>query len=331
MKWLLRKPLPRFLLFVAIVTVLAFFIGNHDAILTGSIITEVVPEQHGSFDVYFCQVDDCEAAMLAAIETADEVKCAFYDLDYEVLEQLLDDKEAEVLVFEDYYEGFGTEIKAPHGGLMHNKFCILDEKTVITGSTNPTDNGINKNDNNLVVIEGAYLAQNYLDEFEELQGKKEKKVKYEKITHFDGDNEFIIENYFCPEDDCEEEVLKELDKTKNTIQFMTFSFTSDPIGEMLIEKHAEGVEVKGVFEKRQESRYSEYGKLDDAGLDVRFDSNPATMHHKVFIIDEETVIFGSYNPSKNGNTRNDENVLIIHDKEVAEGFSAEFSRVWELP
>ena len=50
---------------------------------------------------------------------------------------------------------------------------------------------------------------------------------------------------------------------------------------------------------------------------------------KVFIIDESTVIFGSYNPSKNGNERNDENLLIIHDERLAEAFSVEFSRVWE--
>jgi phospholipase D len=52
------------------------------------------------------------------------------------------------------------------------------------------------------------------------------------------------------------------------------------------------------------------------------------MHHKVFIIDKEAVVTGSYNPTKSGNTRNDENMLIIHDKEIANQFLEEFDFVW---
>ena len=52
------------------------------------------------------------------------------------------------------------------------------------------------------------------------------------------------------------------------------------------------------------------------------------MHHKVFIIDEEIVITGSYNPTSSGTKRNDENLLIIHDKEIANEFTQEFEKVW---
>jgi phosphatidylserine/phosphatidylglycerophosphate/cardiolipin synthase-like enzyme len=55
------------------------------------------------------------------------------------------------------------------------------------------------------------------------------------------------------------------------------------------------------------------------------------MHHKVFIIDagreDAVVILGSYNPTKNGNTRNDENLLIIHELSIAQQFHEEFVRV----
>jgi phosphatidylserine/phosphatidylglycerophosphate/cardiolipin synthase-like enzyme len=53
-----------------------------------------------------------------------------------------------------------------------------------------------------------------------------------------------------------------------------------------------------------------------------------TMHHKVFIIDNKTVITGSYNPTKNANERNDENILIIHDKKIAEKYLKEFERIY---
>ena len=53
------------------------------------------------------------------------------------------------------------------------------------------------------------------------------------------------------------------------------------------------------------------------------------MHHKVFIIDNETVITGSYNPTSGGDERNDENMLIIHDKSIADAFLREFGNLWK--
>jgi len=62
-------------------------------------------------------------------------------------------------------------------------------------------------------------------------------------------------------------------------------------------------------------------------IDVYLDANKNTMHHKVFIIDNSTVITGSFNPSKNGDERNDENMLVIKDREIAALFLDEFERV----
>ena len=53
------------------------------------------------------------------------------------------------------------------------------------------------------------------------------------------------------------------------------------------------------------------------------------MHHKVFIVDD-AVIFGSYNPTDSGNKRNDENVLVIHNRGIAEQFIKEFDFLWGL-
>jgi phosphatidylserine/phosphatidylglycerophosphate/cardiolipin synthase-like enzyme len=66
----------------------------------------------------------------------------------------------------------------------------------------------------------------------------------------------------------------------------------------------------------------------EESMEVLYDSNKANMHHKVFIVDKSIVITGSYNPTNNGNTRNDENILIIHDPEIADLFNQEFESVW---
>ena len=90
------------------------------------------------------------------------------------------------------------------------------------------------------------------------------------------------------------------------------------------------VDVKGVTEaKRVNMQYEQFKYLNDSGVNIRPDHNKYTMHHKVIIIDNSTVITGSYNPTKSGDTKNDENVVIIHDPAIAGLFLGEFEKVWE--
>jgi phosphatidylserine/phosphatidylglycerophosphate/cardiolipin synthase-like enzyme len=60
---------------------------------------------------------------------------------------------------------------------------------------------------------------------------------------------------------------------------------------------------------------------------VRLDGNPANLHHKVLIIDRRIVVTGSYNFSQNAETRNDENLLVIHNADVAALYLGEFERM----
>ena len=46
------------------------------------------------------------------------------------------------------------------------------------------------------------------------------------------------------------------------------------------------------------------------------------------MIDNETVITGSFNPSQNADISNDENLLIIHDEDISKMFLDEFRFVW---
>ncbi|MBS1266551.1 MAG: hypothetical protein MAG795_00518 [Candidatus Woesearchaeota archaeon] len=48
------------------------------------------------------------------------------------------------------------------------------------------------------------------------------------------------------------------------------------------------------------------------------------MHHKVFIIDNRTLITGSYNLTMSADKRNDENMLIIEESKLPQRFLHEF-------
>ena len=300
--------------------------------ITGNVVKEVVEEPL----VFFCPADLCEDLLVEYINNSDEsVHCALFDLDLENVLSTLSEKSLEIDVkvvidnnnFDEKMSGRGI-IKDTSSQLTHNKFCVFDSSIVWTGSFNPTNNGAYKNNNNVIVIESINLANNYELEFNELWnynfGKGHKTV--EPIIYL---NNKKYENYFCPEDNCQWHVLNALSRATQSIYFMVFSFTDFDISELLVLKKSNGLDVRGVLEsKRVTMKYNQYNNLVKGGVIVRKDVNPYTLHHKVFIIDNKTVITGSYNPTKAANTKNDENVLIIHNREIAQKYLEEFDSLF---
>lgn len=214
---------------------------------------------------------------------------------------------------------------------MHNKFCIIDGQIVTGGSMNPTVNDQTKNFNNFLIINSTSIATNYEREFEELWDGQFRKGHKNQRTQFIVNGTYV-EQYFCPEDNCEQHVVEQIKGANESIRFMTFSFTSSPIGYALIEAHERGVLVEGLYEKRQVNAYSVFATLMMQGIKTTIALNPnkGQLHHKVFIIDKSTVITGSYNPTKNGNSGNDENVVIIHDKQIAKKFLDDYAQIEKI-
>ncbi len=139
-----------------------------------------------------------------------------------------------------------------------------------------------------------------------------------------------MENYFCPEDNCEENIITLLNEAKERIYFMTYSFTSDKIGDEAIRNFYYNLDVKGIFDKSQAgSEFSEFNKMKELGMKVKVDEKKGLMHNKVFIIDN-FVVLGSYNPTMSGNKKNDENILVIRNKEITDKFVDEFNRIWNF-
>jgi phosphatidylserine/phosphatidylglycerophosphate/cardiolipin synthase-like enzyme len=124
-------------------------------------------------------------------------------------------------------------------------------------------------------------------------------------------------------------ITNALNTADTSIRFMTFSFTIDEIKDLMLAKAASDVLVQGIFETLgSETAFSTLTPLFCAGLPVRQDGNPFRLHHKVFIVDDDTVITGSFNISANATNSNDENLLIVQDPALAAQYIAEFERRW---
>ncbi len=76
--------------------------------------------------------------------------------------------------------GIDVRFAIPHiawnrKGLMHNKFAIIDRKTVITGSANWTASAFRINDENVLIIHRYDIANVYEKEFNQLWENSTKK------------------------------------------------------------------------------------------------------------------------------------------------------------
>ena len=218
-------------------------------------------------------------------------------------------------------------------GLMHNKFIVIDGRYSWTGSFNTTDNGAYKNNNNAIFIDSPAIAQNFATEFEEMFTQKKfgsrspKNIPNPIVRMPDGTE---IKTLFSPENDVDDAIIAELNKARKSIFFMAFSFTHQNIGQAMMDKYRAGVDVRGIFEKRgSETSYSQYPKMKAMGIPVKQDTNKWILHHKVIIIDGETVLTGSFNFSKNAAKTNEENILIISgNRAIAQAYLDEFTRVY---
>ena len=52
------------------------------------------------------------------------------------------------------------------------------------------------------------------------------------------------------------------------------------------------------------------------------------LHHKFAVIDNKTMITGSFNRSHSASHTNDETLLVIHSPQLAQHFAHEMNRLW---
>ena len=218
-------------------------------------------------------------------------------------------------------------------GLMHNKFVVIDRSEVWTGSMNFTTNGAYQDNNNLIRIRSAQVAEYYTAEFNEmfennLFGQDVRAVTPNPSLMIDGTP---VEIYFSPDDGVAAQLLALIQAARESIYFLAYSFTADDLGQAIRQRAADGLTVAGVMDDDQvnNNQGTEFDPFVQAGLDVLRDGNAGSMHHKLIIIDGKIVITGSYNFSASAEERNDENVVIMFSPDVAAIYMEEFHQVYD--
>lgn len=308
-----------------------------------------------------------------------------------------------------YVEGYavlkkaGIELKFDiTTALSHNKFLVIDDEKVWSGSFNPIeDEAARVHADNGVLFHSPELAQAQRAEFEIMFGGKYGVSKRDAgiaglEAHVDGSS---VELRFSPGlsdgqakaraealaatgdpvaacqavSKGEKPILEdryrnvypcggpidllysEVARATSSIYFMEFSLALDDLNSIMKERMGKGVEVKGVVDATAFDEGGVPRKIADEGGDVRItpnsdptcpeyitpkkncpiNPNRVWLHHKFMLVDYGTdhpvVITGSHNMSIAAEQKNDETLVVIRDRAVAETYYRAFRDAFDHP
>ena len=138
------------------------------------------------------------------------------------------------------------------------------------------------------------------------------------------------EVYFSLYDDPESIIIKNIDDSKEFINIAMYTFTDREIAQAIIRAKDRGVDIKIYLDRSQvNAKYSKSRYFINNGIEgIRISSNNYIMHNKFAVIDNKIVITGSYNWTASAGERNDENLLVINDKNIIEKYQNQFNNLW---
>ncbi len=121
-------------------------------------------------------------------------------------------------------------------GLMHNKFVIIDDREVWTGSLNLTITGAQEDANNLIRLASPELALDYSVEFEAMYteglfGDQHWPDTPYPLLSIDGT---ALEAYFPPNDGASIRLVELINEADESVIFLASNFTSDPLSQALL-------------------------------------------------------------------------------------------------
>jgi phosphatidylserine/phosphatidylglycerophosphate/cardiolipin synthase-like enzyme len=123
-----------------------------------------------------------------------------------------------------------------------------------------------------------------------------------------------ISCFFSPRGGCTEAVVAEIAQARESILVQAYSFTSTPIAKALVEARQRGVQITVILDKSNlTGQYSSADFVLHAEIPTYIDDKHAIAHNKIMLIDGRTIITGSFNFTKQAESSNAENLLVIRN------------------
>ena len=166
--------------------------------------------------------------------------------------------------------------------------------------------------------------------------KKKNLEKYKLLTHYLIQNYYkpkpvICECYFFPNPSNEQRVVNMFRTCKKTLDIAIFTFTRDSIAQAILEAHQRGLKIRCIGDDgNSKVKGSDVRLLASVGIPCKTDNNfRFHMHNKMAIIDNSVVITGSFNWTNQAINKNQDNILFIEDKDIANQYTEYFNKIWD--
>lgn len=270
-------------------------------------------------------------------------------------------RNAKVPIIDDTADG------SKSSDLMHHKFVVVDDRTLIVTSANFTNSDIHGdianpdstgNANNLVRIDSPELAALFTQEFNlmweksPLFGLKKpfRRAQTVQVGNTTIDVQFSPTSPTFPWSQSTNGLIaKTLTTSSQSVNLALFVFSDQNIANTLEQQSLHNVQIRAVIDP--DFIYRPYSEaLDMMGVSLsnkcKYEANNHPwqkaittvgvpkllkgdlLHHKFAVIDNSAVITGSHNWSEAANSSNDEALLVIHSPTVAAHYQQEFERLY---
>ncbi len=227
--------------------------------------------------------------------------------------------------------------------IMHNKFMVVDSRYLLVATVNFIVGDFSRNNNTAVILDSPAAARFYRQEFFHMWNngnglfgtQKTDDHSFIAFTDYSG-RTVVLEAYFTPQyygvrTRVPDVVHAYISRASTSVRFTAYIFTTSyfvhQVYEAIVNASARGVDVKGVLDEllNVDTPGRRLYWFIDAGISVAIDNHPYTMHAKIFTVDDEVAIIGSWNPTYSGTANNDENILVIRDPDTADGIAKQIA------
>lgn len=219
------------------------------------------------------------------------------------------------------------------------------------------------NANSLMIIEDESVSASFSEEFYIMWGKNRSESTFGVNKPYRGAKQFKLSDgtkltlQFSPSPrntltrlTTNGLIAGHVAKAKKSVHAALFVFSEQKIADAMLRASKQGAQISVLVESRFANRY--YSELLDLwGIQLRRtdtcefepDNNPwparnaslvsggvpkltsgDLLHHKYAVVDSNKVIFGSHNWSESANYQNDEFLIIVEHKQVAQAYEQEF-------
>lgn len=241
----------------------------------------------------------------------------------------------------------GIEVRTLRGtrayGVNHNKIGIFDASAVTLGSYNWTFGATFSNLENVLVARHPIYVTGYSRYFEWMWAKARPAAQgpcpAELPEGYYGAppqdpaptqslNGTPVPAYlFSPGSDSENRLARIIDAARRTVDAVTFTFSSKPLGDAIVRARQRGVKVRFIMDEAmaKDSAIAKY--VFDSGVDFRVRrgrTDKGAMHNKFAILDGQLLETGSFNWTRNASVNSFENIAFVSDQGAVKAYQAKY-------